>query len=389
MKTSKRMFMLAGLSLASLALTSQSVAAQEVVKIGYSGPLSGGAALYGRNVADGVELAIKEINAAGLQVGGKAVQLQLVTLDDKYSPAETAVNARRLVQESKVSAVFIPHSGGIYAAQAFNQQDKFIVMGYSPVPGITEKGNKLTVRIPPNFVSYIEPFSRYQQSRFGKKVGLLPGDHDYAKAWTQQFTQGWTKLGGQIVSDNPMSYNKAADFYSGVGRVLAAKPDVLFIGGASEPTGLVAKQARELGFKGGFILMDQPKLDEMAKVTGGLAMLEGAVGLLPLSDDDREASKTFVASFGKAYGADRIATIDSAYNYAFMYALAGAMKLAGTTSNAEAIHAKLDAAVKALPTRNNVGEFRGIDANGGSIASSRVAVVEKGVYKAVALSDLK
>lgn len=389
MNTSKRKTLIAGLAIGGLAFTCLPTLAQEVVKIGYSGPLSGGAALYGKNVADGVELAIKEINAAGLHVGGKAVQLQLVMLDDKYSPAEAAVNARRLVQESKVAAVFVSHSGGIYAAQAFNQQEKFIVMGYSPLPGITERGNKLTVRIPPSFASYIEPFSRYEQSRFGKKVGLLPGDHDYAKAWTQLFSQGWTKVGGQIVADNPMSYNKAADFYSGVGRVLAAKPDVLFIGGPSEPTGLVAKQARELGFKGGFIVMDQAKLDEMAKVTGGLAMLEGSVGLLPLSDDDREASKTFVAAFSKAYGADRIATIDSAYCYVFMHALAGAMKLAGTTSNAEAIYAKLDAAVKALPARYNVGEFRGVDANGGSIATSRVAVIEKGAFRPVSLSDLK
>ena len=47
-----------------------------------------------------------------------------------------------------------------------------------------------------------------------------------------------------------MSYNKDTDFYSGVSRVVAAKPDVMFIGGASEPTALVVKTARELGFTG-------------------------------------------------------------------------------------------------------------------------------------------
>ena len=47
-----------------------SVLAQDTVKIGFTGPLSGGAALYGKNVVNGMEMAIKEINAAGLEVAG-------------------------------------------------------------------------------------------------------------------------------------------------------------------------------------------------------------------------------------------------------------------------------------------------------------------------------
>jgi hypothetical protein len=88
---------------------------------------------------------------------------------------------------------------------------------------------------------------------------------------------------------------------------------VLFIGGPSEPTALVAKQARELGFKGGFLIMDQAKLDEMAKVTGGLAPLEGSIGVLPVSYDDRAGPKAFAAAYRKAYGADKDPTTESSY----------------------------------------------------------------------------
>ncbi len=106
-------------------------------------------------------------------------------------------------------------------------------------------------------------------SKFGKKVAIANADHDYAKAWTALFKPAWEAAGGTVVADNPMSYNKSTDFYSGVSKALADKPDVLFIGGASEPTGLVAKQARELGFKGGFIIMDQAKMNEMKPIVGG------------------------------------------------------------------------------------------------------------------------
>jgi len=385
-KTLRRRVLIAGLA---ATITTTASLAQEIVNIGYTGPLSGGAAQYGKNIVDGITLAIEEINASGMQIGGKAVQFRLVALDDRYSPAESAVNARRLVQQSKVSAIFVPHSGGIFALQTFNQQEKFIVMAYSSLPRITEMGNTLTVRIPPMITSYIEPFSRYQQNRFGKKVGMLPADHDYAKTWTQLFSQTWTRLGGEIVADNPMSYNRSADFYSGVSRVLAAKPDVLFIGGPSEPTGLVARQARELGFKGGFLIMDQAKLDEMAKLTDGLDMLEGSIGVLPINIDDREGPKAFMTTFAKAYGADRIVTTESSYNYATMHVLANAMKLANTTSDAQAIHAKIDEAVRALPPSLNASQLGGLDANGGFTSDNlNSVVIEDGAFKVTPLEDL-
>jgi branched-chain amino acid transport system substrate-binding protein len=369
-------------------LTASATLAQESVKIGYTGPLSGGAALYGKNVVSGIEMAVKEINAAGLEVGGKKVKLELVALDDKYSPAEAAINARRLVQQYQTAAVFVPHSGGIYAMQAFNEQEKFIVMAYSSTPKITEVGNKLTIRIPPTFNSYIEPFIRYEMKKFGKKVGMLPGDHEYAKNWSQLFAPAWEKAGGSVVSNNPMSYNRSADFYSGVSRVMAEKPDVMFIGGPSEPTALVAKQARELGFKGGFLLMDQAKLDEMAKVTGGLALLEGSIGVLPVSYDESPGAKAFSAAYRKMYGADRDPTSESSYNYALTHALAAAMKLAGTTSDASAIRAKLGEALTKLPREQNAGGFRGIDAVGGTLVDPVVATVEGGKIRPISLSDL-
>jgi len=387
--TSRRFFARLPLAAAVVATFGAGAAmAQETVKIGFTGPLSGGAALYGKNVVNGMEMAIKEINAEGLEVAGKKVQFELVALDDKYSPAEAAINARRLVQQSKVPAVFVPHSGGIYAMQAFNEQEKFLVMAYSSTPKITEVGNKLTVRIPPTFVSYIEPFSKYEMKKFGKKVGMLPGDHEYAKAWSALFEPDWKKLGGEVVSNNPMSYNKSADFYSGVSRVLAEKPDVLFIGGPSEPTALVAKQARELGFKGGFILMDQAKVDEMAKVTGGLDLLNGSVGVLPVTADERPGPKAFATAYRKAYGADRDPTTESSYNYTLTHALAAAMKLAGTTSDATAIRAKLGDALAKLPVKYNAGDFRGIDATGGTIVDPVVVTVENGKINPVSLSEL-
>ena len=74
--------------------------------------LSGGAALYGKNVLSGMEMAANEINAKGLEIGGKKYKLEIVALDDKYNPSETGINVQRLVQQHKTPAVLVPHSGG-------------------------------------------------------------------------------------------------------------------------------------------------------------------------------------------------------------------------------------------------------------------------------------
>jgi len=362
--------------------------AQEVVKIGFSGPLSGGAALYGKNVLDGMQMAVNEINAAGLDVAGKKYKLEIVALDDKYNPSETAINAQRLVQESKTPAILVPHSGGSLALQVNNEQNKYLLLSYTSVPQVTARGNKLTLRIPPEFTSYVPAFVKHAMTKYGKNLAFAHGDHDYAKAWTAVFKPAWEAAGGKVVIENPMSYNRAADFYSGVSRALAAKPDVMFIGGASEPTGLVVKQARELGFKGGFVIIDQAKMDEMAKVIGGYGPLEGSIGVLPLVEDKTPDAQNFVARFQKAYPG-RIPSSEVSLNYTAVYLTAEAMKVAGTVTDATAIRAALDKAAKQLTPAHNPNSLDGVDEKGGTLADTRVAVIEGGKVKEVKLSSLK
>jgi branched-chain amino acid transport system substrate-binding protein len=370
-------FKLAALALGLAAAGAQ---AQEIIKIGFSGPLSGGAALYGKHVLSGMQMAADELNATPVDIGGKRYKVEIVALDDKYNPGETGINLQRLVQQHKTAAVLVPHSGGVFAAQASNEKLKVLLLAYTSLPQATERGNKLTVRIPPDFTTYISPFIKAAMGKYGKNVALAQADHDYAKAWSAAFKPAWEAAGGKVVADNPMSYNKAADFYSGVSRVIQAKPDVLFIGGASEPTALVAKQARELGFKGAFIVLDQAKLDEMARITGGYGALEGAVGVMPMSGDDRPDATAFTARFRKANeGKDPSSEV--ALNYSAVHATVAAMKLAGTVSDATAIRAKMDQAFRTLPAQYNPASIEGLDSNGGAIINALIATVENGKLK--------
>ena len=217
---------------------------------------------------------------------------------------------------------------------------------------------------------------------FGKKLGMAGADHDYAKAWAALIAPAWKQAGGTVVAENPMSYNKDTDFYSGVSRVIAGQPDVMFVGGASEPTALVIKQARELGFQGGFMVMDQAKLDEIARTIGGdMTLLEGAIGTLPLVHDTRPGAVSFVPKYRKAYNRDP--GTEASLNYTTLNAFVEAMKLAGTVTEAPAIHAKLSDAFAALPNDRNPSQIKSVDAKGGSNAVLVVGLVKGGKVVAV------
>ena len=385
MKVLKSFRRLAAASAVALAIGGAAHA--DEVNIGFTGPLSGGAALYGENTLEGLRMAAEEINAAGgITVDGEKHTINIQALDDKYSPSQAAVNGKRLVQQYNAPVIFTPHSGGTFALQAFNERDGFLVMSYTSVPAVTSKGNKLTVKIPPNFTDYIEPFSRITMDRFGKKLGVANATHDYAKYWTKEFVPVWRELGGEVAAMNPMDYNKSADFYTGVSKVLSEDPDVMFVGGASEPTGLVVRQARELGFKGGFILMDQAKMDEVAKVSGGIKSLEGSVGVVPLDKYENEGAKLFLKKWQEDHNG--VATSETAYNYFAMYLIAQAMQEAGTVDDAKAIRAAIASAMDKVSVEHNPYDVDGIDEAGNLGADPQIAEVVDGEVVLRKLSEI-
>ena len=337
----------------------------DTVTIGFTGPLSGGAALYGRNVLDGIEMAIADINeGGGITVNGKKFTLVVQPLDDRYFPNESATNAKRLVHQYGSPVVFCPHSGGILAIQGFNASaPPFIVGAYTSEPQVVENGNPLTLMIPPKYVIYFDAFAQTMIERHGKRLGRIPGAHAYAKEWTKGFSAVWEDKGGTLLANNEIDYNTTTDFSSVVSTALSEKPDVLFVGGPSQATALVIKAAREQGFNGGFVVMDQAKFEEMNKLVP-MAMLENAVGVMPMIHHPDFRAAKFVEKYRQKKGADRDPPREVSLTYGALRVLARAMELAGTTTDAKAIHAKADEAAATLPDEFKPSELLGVSPQG-------------------------
>lgn len=353
-----------------------SALADKVVNIGYSGPLSGGAAFYGKDVQSGIEMGINDINkAGGVTVAGEKVTFKLVSLDDRYLPNETATNVKRLTSQG-IDIIFVPHAGGILTVQPLTTRDpSFLLVAYSSEPAILAAKNPLTFMLPPRYDNYLQPFVSTQIKAFGKKLGMIGTTSAYGKQWAEAVTGEWKKQGGTVGSNNGVDYGTTVDYSAAVTKALSEKPDVLFIGGPSQPTALVVKAAREQGFKGGFIVMDQAKFEQMDQIVP-VAYLNGSVGVLPTKEF--AGTQVFVAQYQKAY--KKIPTSEAALNYMGINVLAKAMELAGTTTDPVKIKANLDAAAKALPRSSTVFKMLGVTPDGHADAEFIIASVKDGKY---------
>ncbi|HOJ51071.1 MAG TPA: ABC transporter substrate-binding protein [Syntrophales bacterium] len=352
------------------------VAADEIV-VGFSGPLSGPAAEYGQDILFGVDLAVKEINAAGgITVGGKKYTFRLEKLDDRVDPTQATNNARRFKANGAV-AVF----NGVFTTIApllkINQEkgQEFIVMSYTSTPKVTELGNKLMVNTTVTFTPYVEVFSDWALKKGWKRLGMLVTLGAYGEEWRHTFRDVWTKKGGIVTADKPANYYVETDFSAPITAVLATKPDVLLIGGPSATTALVIEQLRSMGFKGGLIMVDQAKQDYIAQILKGSTIMGDLIGTAGVDSLPGPASVPFEKKFRSAY--KRMVTWECALNYDAMHALAKAIAAAGTTTDIYKIRASFPKAFPLLAD-HYPAECHGINEQGRMFFPCSIQTITKG-----------
>jgi branched-chain amino acid transport system substrate-binding protein len=93
--------------------SSAAPASTEPIKIGVVGPMTGLASFVGKNMIEGIQLAVDDINQAKL-LGGRPVEF--VQRDDEYDPAKTVTAVRDLIEKEHVVALFGPASATTYLA---------------------------------------------------------------------------------------------------------------------------------------------------------------------------------------------------------------------------------------------------------------------------------
>lgn len=312
--------------------------ADEIV-IGYTGPLSGPAAEYGQDIFNGVDMAVKELNAAGgITVKGKKYTFRLDKLDDRVDPTQAVNNARRFKQ-NKAIAVFNGVFNTIAPMMKINEEkgNEFIMMAYTSTPKVEELGNKLMVDTTVTFTTYVQVFAEWALKKGWKKCAMMVTLGAYGDEWRTGFKEYYQKRGGVITADKPANYYTETDFSSQLAAAIATKPDVMLIGGPSATTALVIEQARSMGYKGGFMLVDQAKQDYIAVLLKGTKIMGDLIGTAGVVSIPFDGAKTFDKKYTTTY--KRMVTWECALNYTGMHALAKAIVTAGTVDDVYKIRA--------------------------------------------------
>jgi branched-chain amino acid transport system substrate-binding protein len=353
--------------------------AVDTFKFGVVTPLSGGAADYGIAFQNGIKLAVEEINkAGGASVGGKNYTVEPVFCDDEFKPDKAVNCGKELSAEYKVRAVMTPSSLAAFPIMGFNQQEGFVLMATSQTPKFTQMGNSLVVRFINNtdrtMGPWVELVEQYLQktNKQAKKAAIMEVNTELGKSWADNFTKAWLKAQGNSIIGKASYDANATDFYPQLSTLLPGQPDVIVLTTVCQPSAIVIKQARELGFKDVFINSAACSGEELIKLlpaeqVEGTLFEVGAWGFTEKTIDDFK--KTYAEKF--KVGPQLV----SGLGYEGTRWLVKATEIAGTVDDAARIRAAMPAALAGL---KNMFNMSNLDAKGDIDFPMYVGVISGG-----------
>lgn len=236
-----------GAAVSAAALFSGPAAAQDVIKIGVTQPLTGAFAASGNYVTQGARMAEDDINKAGGVLGRK---IQLVIEDNKSNPTEAVSTAEKLIAKEKVPVLMGAWSSTLTLAV----MPKLMEYGV-PMLVETSSSGKITVAGNP-WIFRISPTSEMEAKAFGshvKKLGIKKGsflstNNDFGLGAAKEFSAMLKGQGVQVAEMETMD-PKATDFSAQLAKIKASGSDTLFVTTAVEQITLILKQAKEQQLK--------------------------------------------------------------------------------------------------------------------------------------------
>ena len=252
------------------------VEAVQVVKIGHVGPTSGAIAHLGKDNENGARMAIDELNAAGVIIDGKKITLQLLAEDDGADPKQGTSVAQKLV-DAKVAGVIGHLNSGttIPASKIYSDAGIPQISPSATNPKFTRQGFKTAFRVVADDVQLGGSLGKYAVSTLNAKtVAVIDDRTAYGQGVAEEFSKAVEAVGGKIVAKE-FTTDKATDFNSILTTIKGKKPDVIFFGGMDAVGGPMLKQMKSLGIKAKFMGGDGLCTNELIKLAGNDAIVNG------------------------------------------------------------------------------------------------------------------
>jgi len=335
MQVNKFNLIVAASALAFVGATS----AQEVVKIGHVAPTSGPQAHLGKDNENGGRMAIEELNAKGVTIGGKKVKFELLAEDDGADPKQGTAAAQKLV-DSKVQGVIGHLNSGtsIPASKIYSDAGIPQISPSATNPKFTRQGFKTTFRVVADDVHLGGTLGKYAVKELkGKSIAVIDDRSAYGQGVADEFEKGVKAAGGKTVG-REFTNDKATDFTSILTSIKAKNPDVVFYGGMDAQAGPMLRQMKQLGINAKFVGGDGICSGELPKLAAG-TMGDGQVVCAEaggVDEKDAKAKKAvedFRAAFKKRFNAD--VQLYAPYVYDAVMVMVAAMQKANSADPAK------------------------------------------------------
>jgi branched-chain amino acid transport system substrate-binding protein len=247
------------------------------VKIGHVGPISGNIAHLGKDNENGAQMAIDELNAKGVMIGGEKAKFELIKEDDAADPKQGTAAAQKLV-DAKVNGVIGHLNSGttIPASKIYSDAGIPQISPSATNPKYTQQGFKTAFRVCANDGQLGGTLGKYAATTLkAKTVAVIDDTTAYGQGVADEFKKGATKSGAKVVATEHTN-NNATDFQAILTKVKSTKPDVVFYGGMDAQAGPMLRQMKQLGINAKFMGGDGICTGELAKLAGD-GMADGQV----------------------------------------------------------------------------------------------------------------
>lgn len=255
----------------------------QVVKIAHAGPVSGGIAHIGKDTENGVRLAVEDLNAQALVIGGKKIKFELAAEDDAGDPRQATAVAQKLCDQKVAGVVGHLQSGtSIPASAVYAKCYMPHITASASNPDLTKPGHKTTFRLIANDNALGAALALFGADHLKiKTVAIIDDRTAYGQGVASVFKATALQKGVKVVAEE-FTNDKATDFMAILTSIKNKKPDAIFYGGLDAQAGPMLRQMEQLGLSGvkyfGGDALCTEKLPELASKTQALKNVTCATG---------------------------------------------------------------------------------------------------------------
>lgn len=303
------------------------------VRIGSASPLTGPQAHIGVDIRNGVQLAIEDANAAGVEIGGRKVKFELVAEDDEANPTKATTVAQKLVDSKVVAVVGHFNSGAsIPASSVYSNGGVPQISPSSTNPKYTQQGFKTTFRVVAHDDQQGPTLGRFATENLkAKTIAVIDDSTAYGQGLADAFAKTAEAAGAKIVAREHTT-DKDTDFKAILTNIKGRNPDLIMFGGIDPQAGPMVKQMAELGIKAKFMGGDGMQTPNFIKLAGPAS--EGVMASMPgLPKEKMPGGAEFLKKYKAKFNQD--VELFAPMGYDAVMVFIDSMKRAGSTDPAK------------------------------------------------------